>query len=594
MRKIILILFLSFITTEIPQAQNVNQPQSVSNDWKLTKAGLVRQLIVNRGRLYKWNTDYPGLIDCEYPPGSNEEHVARYLLWMSGISSNGDTLSNGPDDAWPTSARWDTIWVVDKGEPVDIPYWPNYQAASDQDFVFRYNDYLITEFGRDEPHVPLHIDVIGTVYTWAARPLNEVLLWTWRVIPVKTNIIDFYLTVTNESKIGQVQLGAGGDDRSLYIPELMMSAHEDGPGGRDGDAIGAMGFQFFLPKGYPEEEFKPTWLVSNYYFDFLALIETDGERYKNLISSGHIMRDEQTYDGSSVFFSAGPFDINLGDTLTLTMAQVLGRGLEGVIANAELLKFLQANDFRAPSAPPVPPIVVETGNKEVKISWAPTDELNPEAYSDPYRADGEQNPFEGYRLYKSSESSTGPWSLLAEYDLPENNHGQNIGLAYEYTDIGLLNNIDYYYAVTAFSKPDSVLNWESQESSIFQGSVKVIVGPKPPESVGEVAVIPNPYRGDISYDSYNPPWERPSAGREWLEQDRRLQFINLPDHCEIKIFTLAGDFVDRIEHNDPKRGFHDWNLTSTAGQAVASGLYLFTVEDLTNGNVQVGKFVIIK
>ena len=107
-------------------------------------------------------------------------------------------------------------------------------------------------------------------------------------------------------------------------------------------------------------------------------------------------------------------------------------------------------------------------------------------------------------------------------------------------------------------------------------------------------VIPNPYRGDISYNSFNPPWERPPSGRDWLEQDRRIQFINLPPQCEIKIYSLAGDFVARIEHNDSSRGFHDWNLTSTSGQAVASGLYLFTVEDLKNSNVQVGKFVIIK
>jgi hypothetical protein len=36
------------------------------------------------------------------------------------------------------------------------------------------------------------------------------------------------------------------------------------------------------------------------------------------------------------------------------------------------------------------------------------------------------------------------------------------------------------------------------------------------------------------------------------------------------------------------------NLTSSVGQAISSGLYLFTVEDKKNGNVQVGKFVIIK
>jgi hypothetical protein len=52
--------------------------------------------------------------------------------------------------------------------------------------------------------------------------------------------------------------------------------------------------------------------------------------------------------------------------------------------------------------------------------------------------------------------------------------------------------------------------------------------------------------------------------------------------------------VNTIVHNDPNRGFEDWNLTSFVGQSISSGIYLFTVQDLNNEQVQVGKFVIIK
>ncbi len=79
-----------------------------------------------------------------------------------------------------------------------------------------------------------------------------------------------------------------------------------------------------------------------------------------------------------------------------------------------------------------------------------------------------------------------------------------------------------------------------------------------------------------------------------MEQDRRIQFINLPARCEIIIYTLAGDIIDKLEHNDPNRGYVDWNLTSNVGQAISSGIYLFTCEDKVNSKVQVGKFVIIK
>jgi len=149
--------------------------------------------------------------------------------------------------------------------------------------------------------------------------------------------------------------------------------------------------------------------------------------------------------------------------------------------------------------------------------------------------------------------------------------------------------------LTSYSMPDRTINFPSQESSIIAGTNTVVPGTAPPASVGEVAVVPNPYRGDVAYNSYNPPWEKPSGSRPWwMEQDRRIQFINLPADCEVKIFTLAGDWVNTLSHHDPNRGYEDWNLTSHVGQAISSGLYLFTCQDLNNGKVQVGKFVIIK
>jgi hypothetical protein len=39
---------------------------------------------------------------------------------------------------------------------------------------------------------------------------------------------------------------------------------------------------------------------------------------------------------------------------------------------------------------------------------------------------------------------------------------------------------------------------------------------------------------------------------------------------------------------------YGWNLISTEGQAIASGLYLFSVENKDGGERQVGKFLIVK
>ena len=78
-----------------------------------------------------------------------------------------------------------------------------------------------------------------------------------------------------------------------------------------------------------------------------------------------------------------------------------------------------------------------------------------------------------------------------------------------------------------------------------------------------------------------------------MEQDRRVQFINLPSPSTIIIYTLSGDEIRTLNHDDPERGFVDWNLTSNVGQTISSGLYMFSVQD-SKGEVQTGKFVIIK
>ena len=41
-------------------------------------------------------------------------------------------------------------------------------------------------------------------------------------------------------------------------------------------------------------------------------------------------------------------------------------------------------------------------------------------------------------------------------------------------------------------------------------------------------------------------------------------------------------------------GEHAWDLVTMHDQATASGLYLFTVEDMDTGIIKEGKFLIIK
>ncbi|MBP1647550.1 MAG: hypothetical protein H6Q30_995 [Bacteroidetes bacterium] len=566
--------------------------QFTTLSWKLTTVGKVRQVLTNMGTLSPAQTRYPGLILCEFPPGSNEEHLFQGGIWIGAITPDGDTLLSetqshyGFNEFFPSTEKWDTIWTVSKGDTAQIPYWPDYVAVSDQDFVCRYNDYNLLNV---QGHTPLYVEIVQTTYSWGSGQLSEFLLHTYYIIIKKIPLKDAYIAFWMHSSVGSVNATDNFiDEYTRYYPKYHMGVAEDSPAGSDGRSYSPIGFSVMTPS---DTTLRWSWN----YFEHETL-PSRGQPVYRVMSSGNIMPDRLDPARAHEILAFGPHQLRVGDTLKVEMAEVFGNGIDGMLKNVEYLQFLKAKDFRVPSPPPRPVLRATAKSHEIHLDWQPQPgDVNPETYSDPYRGDTITQPFEGYRLYKSTKGPTGPWTLLADFDKPGDIDGPNTGLQYQYTDVGLLNNIEYYYSLTSYSMPDRVINFPSQESSITASTRTTIPGTAPPLTVGEVAVVPNPYRGDVAYNSYNPPWEKPSGTRPWwMEQDRRLQFINLPADCEIKIFTLAGDLVNTISHHDPSRGYEDWNLTSYVGQAISSGLYLFTCQDLATGKVQVGKFVIIK
>jgi len=584
-------LTLGFIVALIEPAPLLAQLTNL--DWKLHNVGKIRQVVTNMGTLDKALTNFPGLINTEFPPNSTEEHLYQGGFWVGAITPEGDTLVSTtkahftPHEFYPTAAPWDTIWVGSKGDTLDIPYWPRYVALSDQDFVCRYSDYNLLNV---EKHVPLYLDVVQTSYAWSSPPLDEFIVYQYYLVPTRIPLRNVYIAFWMHSSIGTINSAVNFlDEWTRYYRGHHMAVAEDQPGGDDGTAISPVAYKVLSPI---DTTFKWTFK----YYEHETLPYRDPELYTEM-SSGTILFDRLDPARAHIILAFGPIkQLNVGDTLRFAMAEVLGFGLQGLLKNADYLDFLKAKNFKVPSPPPKPVLRVTASSHEVHLEWRPTSpKNNPETYEDPYRGDGEKKPFAGYRLYKSTVSITGPWTLLGDYDVPDDDFGFNTGLQYEYTDKGLLNNVEYYYSLTAYSKPDPVSKIPSQETSIAANAKRVVPGTPAPATVGEVAVVPNPYRGDIAYNSYNPPWEKPQGSRNrWMEQDRRIQFINLPNESEIKVYTLAGDLVTTLRHSSIDQGYEDWNLTSSVGQAISSGIYLFTVEDKKNGKVQVGKFVIIK
>lgn len=279
-----------------------------------------------------------------------------------------------------------------------------------------------------------------------------------------------------------------------------------------------------------------------------------------------------------------------------------------------------------PPAPPKFRIVPE--NRRVTIYWSNNAEKSRDLIT------GELD-FEGYRIYRSQLGEDLPGrdllsslSLIADFDsingigydtgfrfvrLPSDSlvffedeivDGDTIFYYYRFENENLLNGWQYAYAVTGYDRGDPVNKLESLESSFLTNVVRIMPGTPAPaekEKKRTVGVYPNPYRTHAAWDGY-------------LERDRKIYFYNLPFHCEVRIFTLAGDLVDNFTHqaesyagNDIQwfqkfargetvfaGGEHAWDLVTKDDQAIASGLYLFTVENLESGEIQTGKFLVIK
>ncbi len=77
------------------------------------------------------------------------------------------------------------------------------------------------------------------------------------------------------------------------------------------------------------------------------------------------------------------------------------------------------------------------------------------------------------------------------------------------------------------------------------------------------------------------------------ENSRRLLFTRLPGPCTIRIYTVAGDLVRVLSHEDPASDQLAWDLRNESRQHVAYGLYLFHVRE-TNGREQQGRFLVIR
>jgi hypothetical protein len=82
-------------------------------------------------------------------------------------------------------------------------------------------------------------------------------------------------------------------------------------------------------------------------------------------------------------------------------------------------------------------------------------------------------------------------------------------------------------------------------------------------NLNNISVFPNPFLGTAILSGYS--------------EQSFVRFTNLPAQVTVRIFSLAGVYVRRIEKNDDNPWL-DWDLKNNAGEQVGSGLYIAHLE----------------
>lgn len=298
--------------------------------------------------------------------------------------------------------------------------------------------------------------------------------------------------------------------------------------------------------------------------------------------------------------SVGPLELPPFGSLQLVFAEVMGemdRALivQGGVANIDRLATASLDSLRANIAaarelhrnfylpafhPPMTPtngensLRLTAGPGEVAIEWPAL----PATYRDPLTG---VNDFAGYRVYRSTYFTIGPWTLIA--DLPQEAAPIVDGYV-RYVDANLPFGVGNYYCVTSYDT-------EGHESGKVNNNRFPVYPFRGPNAAfpKNVYVVPNPFRQH--------------SGLLGQGERFRMEFIGLPAKCTIKIYTLTGDLVQSITHDDGS-GSTSWGSIKQLDYqlnrwmlGIAPGIYIFQVESQVagqEGQSYVGKFAIVK
>jgi len=502
------------------------------------------------------------------------------------------------------------------------------------DTVSWFNDYITNP---EDHHHPLNLRVEQRSYAWSQRSVDDFIGIDFKVTNLDSSatIYNAYVGFMVDSDCGPTSFGQNiaRDDWSDYIEfdtlyaatgaatdtlHISLAYMWDDPAGDDGDgARGILGVMFLGHKTDPQGDFAPSQVSIHTYRNWSGSgedPENDGYRYSYLRGDSDQGR---TIDGKTpkaddwrFLVSAGPFaEIPPDSSVDFQVAFVAGERnpemttyardseiekrqfLGTLIDNAIQAQRVFNNCWRTSEPPPPPNMRLTPGDRHVVVEW----DNYPETVGDPFTGIMD---FAGYQVWRnegwdrtSSQPNRQGWRLIA--DIPRQNLSEvSTGLngigKYRYVDRDVHNGFPYWYAISSYDTGEGQYDFMGRPQQMFGSfsqSFEIIY----PRSVGHrtldhVRVVPNPFHLSAEWDL---------AETEFEYSGARICFQNLPEECTIRIYTLAGDLVEVLDHHALQEPSETcWNLITRNDQEMVSGIYLYHVD--SPAGTKVGKFAVIR
>jgi len=182
-----------------------------------------------------------------------------------------------------------------------------------------------------------------------------------------------------------------------------------------------------------------------------------------------------------------------------------------------------------------------------------------------------------YLVMKSPEG-LGPWTRIdsvAIRDPRYYNKDEKYPGNYSVSDASSILSENYYYAVISVdslggkSGMTNITYHKTQKAAVTKLGGKMYVAPNP-------LILSSNFGGSTKEGDIND----------------KIGFYGLPKRANIKVFSYSGQLIGTVEHRDNVYS-HEWFQISRNSQRIAAGVYFYTVEDLDEGTMVRGKFVII-